>query len=204
MFRKLLTLMILAPALVVVANPGDKPKHVDTYKVDAQNSSIEWFAAKVTGKHNGTIKLTSGEFHNNHGQFAGKFLVDMNSISVSDLTGDSKTKLEKHLKSEDFFHSDKHPSCTFEVISLKPLSGVEPGKPNFNVHGKLTIKGITQDIFFPALVRFNGPSMNASGEVVIDRTKFDIRYRSKSFFEDLGDKAIHNDFTLKFDIKASL
>lgn len=204
MLRKLLSLLILVPAFAVAENPNGKPVHVDTYKVDAQNSKVEWFAAKVTGKHNGTIKLASGELHNNHGRFGGKFVMDMGSIVVSDLTGSSKTKLEGHLKSDDFFSSAKHATSTFEVTSITPLSGVEAGKPNFTVNGKLTIKGITQDVSFPALIRFNGPSMTASGEMTIDRTKFDIRYGSKSFFADIGDKAIFDEFTLKFDIKASL
>jgi polyisoprenoid-binding protein YceI len=204
MLRKLLSLLILVPAIATAGNPGGKPAHVDTYKVDTQNSKVEWFAAKVTGKHNGTINMASGELHNNHGRFAGKFVMDMSSIIVSDLTGSGKTKLENHLKSDDFFSSEKNATSTFEVTSITPLSGVEQGKPNFTVNGKLTIKGITQDVSFPALIRFNGPAMTASGEMVVDRTKFDIRYGSKSFFADIGDKAIYDEFTLKFDIKAAL
>ncbi len=204
MIKKLFTLLLLIPFLGTVANPGKNPLHVDVYKVDAKNSKVEWFAAKVTGKHNGTINMTSGELHNNHGRFAGKFVMDMSSIIVSDLTGSGKTKLENHLKSDDFFSTEKNTTSTFEVTSITPLSGVEQGKPNFTVNGKLTIKGITQDVSFPALIRFNGPAMTASGEMVVDRTKFDIRYGSKSFFADIGDKAIYDEFTLKFDIKAAL
>jgi polyisoprenoid-binding protein YceI len=204
MIKRMLSLLILIPAIAAVAESGKKPVHVDTYKVDTQNSKVEWFAARVTGKHNGTINLVSGELHNNHGRFAGKFVMDMTSIVVTDLTGSSKTKLEGHLKSDDFFSSAKYATSSFEITSIAPLSGVEAGKPNFTVNGKLTIKGITQDISFPALIRFNGPSMTATGEAVIDRTKFDIRYGSKSFFADIGDKAIFDEFKLKFDLKASM
>ena len=204
MMKNLLVLLMVTSTVVIAGPPGKKPLHVDTYKVDTQNSKVEWFATKVTGTHNGTINLASGELHNNHGRFAGKFTMDMNSIAVTDLTGSGKTKLENHLKSEDFFATATHNSSTLEIVSLTPLTGVEAGKPNFTVNGKLTIKGITQDISFPALIRFNGPAMTASGEMLIDRTKFDIKYRSKVFFADIGDKAIADEFTLKFDIKANL
>jgi polyisoprenoid-binding protein YceI len=146
----------------------------------------------------------SGELHNNHGRFGGKFIIDMNSITVTDLTGEKKGKLEGHLKSDDFFGVKNHPTSTFEISSLAPLAGVTPGSPNFNVTGKLTIKGITNDISFPAVVRFDGPNMTATGEVKVDRSKYDVRYGSKSFFADIGDKAIYDEFVLKLDIKASM
>lgn len=204
MIKKILALLLVAPALATATGPATKNFHVDTYRVDTKASKIEWMAEKVTGKHNGSINLSSGELHNNHGRFAGKFVIDMNSITVLDLTGSSKEKLEGHLKSDDFFSTAKFATSTFEVTGLAPRSGIKPGEPNFDVSGKLTIKGITQDITFPAIVRFNGPNMTAVGEAKVDRTKFDIRYRSKAFFADIGDKAIYDEFTLKFDIKASM
>lgn len=204
MFKKSLFLLLMIPAVAVIAIPNSGPLHVDTYKVDTSASKIEWFAAKVTGKHNGEINIKSGALHNNHGKFAGKFDMDMTSIVVSDLTGNSKDKLETHLKSDDFFSVANFPSSTFEITSIAPLSGVADGGPNFNVTGKLTIKGITNDISFPAIIKFEGSNMSAKADVVVDRSKYDVRYGSKSFFADIGDKAIYDEFTLKLDIKASL
>ena len=126
----------------------------------------------------------------------------MKSIEVTDLTGDRKAKLEKHLKSEDFFAVDSFPTAAYELLSLSPLSGVEAGKPNFMVSGKLTIKGITHDFSFPALIRFEGSSMTATGEMKVDRSKFNVTYRSKTFFEDVGDKIIYDEFVLKLNIRA--
>ncbi len=118
----------------------------------------------------------------------------MNSLASTDLTGDKKAKLEGHLKSDDFFGVKTFPTSTFEIISLAPLSGVKAGEPNFNVTGKLTIKGKTNDISFPATIKFDGPNMTATGTVKVDRSKYDVRYGSKTFYADIGDKAIADEF----------
>jgi polyisoprenoid-binding protein YceI len=202
--KKTLFLFILATMSLSAAVTGEKPKHVDTYKVDTKASKLEWFAEKVTGKHNGLISLTSGAVYNSHGQMTGAFIFDMNSIVVSDLEGEKKKKLEGHLKSEDFFSVAKFPTSSFEITSIYPKPGVKPGENNFDVTGKLTIKGITREISFTALIRFDGPKMNTKAEVKVNRTHFDIRYGSKTFYEDIGDRAINDEFILKLDIVASL
>lgn len=178
--------------------------HVDTYKVDPQASKLEWTGEKITGKHYGTINIQSGTIANNHGRIAGNIVFDMKSIAVTDLSGEMKGKLEGHLRSEDFFSVDKHPTATFEITGLTPLAGATAATNNFNVTGNLTIKGITQPLTFPATVRFEGPKMTATGEAKVNRTKYDIKYRSASFVEDIGDKAIADDFILKISVVASM
>lgn len=203
--KKALFLYLLTPVLLFTAAvAGEKPKHVDTYKVDTQSSKLEWFAEKVTGKHHGTIALTSGAIHNSHGQMTGAFIFDMKTIAVSDLTGEKKNKLEGHLRSEDFFSVAKFPTSTFELTSIFPRTGNTTDGNNFDVTGKLTIKGITKEISFPAHILFEGPKLNAKAEVKVNRTHFDIRYGSKTFYDDIGDRAIYDEFTLKLDIVASM
>ena len=204
MIKKTALLLLLIPAFAVIGNPSKNLLHVDTYKVDVKSSKVEWTGEKVSGKHTGTVNLISGEFFNNHGKFGGVFKMDMTTISSTDLTGDKKGKLEGHLKSDDFFGIKTFPTSTLEIISVTPLTGVDAGAPNFNVTGNLTLKGITQEISFPATIRFDGPNMSANGEIKIDRSKFDVRYGSKSFFADIGDNAISDIFVLKFDIKAAM
>lgn len=202
--KKTILLLLLTPLMGVIAFPGKKFSHVDTYSVDVNASKVEWVGVNVTGsKHEGTISLTSGVLYNDHGRFAGTFVMDMNSIVCTDLTGSYKTKLENHLKNEDFFHTSSFPTATLEVNGITPRSGIAVGQPNFDIKGKLTIKGITKDITFPALLRFEGAAMTAAGDMRVDRAQYDIRYGSKSFFSDLGDKAINDEFILKFDIRAS-
>jgi polyisoprenoid-binding protein YceI len=198
--KKTLLLLSLLPLSVGISSW----KHVDLYKVDTAKSSIEWYAEKVTGKHNGTISLKSGELANNHGRFGGSFVMDMTSLVCTDLKDGSKAKLEGHLKSDDFFSVQKHPTASFEITSMSPISGAKAGAPNYTVAGKMTIKGITNDISFPANVTIAGTTMMATADIKIDRSKYDIRYGSKSFFSDIGDKAIFDDFTLKVKLVGSL
>ncbi|MBK7969316.1 MAG: YceI family protein [Bacteroidetes bacterium] len=202
--KKTLLLLALLPATLMATMPGLPSKHAVTYKVDAAKSKVEWYAEKVTGKHNGVVTIKSGEVNNDHGKLSGTFAIDMTTITVTDLEGGMQGKLEGHLKSDDFFAVEKNPTATFIMTSVAPLADVKAGEPNFNVTGKLTIKGITNDVTFPAMIRFEGNTMTAKGDVKIDRTKYDIRYGSKTFFSDIGDKAIYDEFTIKLDIVAGM
>ncbi|HEX5001586.1 MAG TPA: YceI family protein [Bacteroidia bacterium] len=177
--------------------------HTDTYTVDTTRSQLNWTGEKVTGTHHGTIAIKNGTITQNHGTVKGSVVFDMNSIAVTDLSGDFKNKLEKHLKSEDFFGVEKHPTSEFVITSLTPLKSEEGSKNNFTVSGTLTIKGISQPLAFPAYVFFEGSGMTVSGEAKVDRTKYDIKYKSASFIEDIGDKAISDIFTLKLDVVAT-
>jgi polyisoprenoid-binding protein YceI len=159
-------------------------------KINAAQSSIEWKGEKVTGSHNGTIKLKEGYLEmDGDALTGGMFVVDMTTIEVTDLEGNSKGKLEGHLRSDDFFGIKNHPTATLVVTSATPA------KNGYKVEGKITIKGTTEPITFN-LVK-NGDT--ATAKLVIDRTKFGIRYGSGSFFDNLGDKTIYDDFEL--DVK---
>jgi polyisoprenoid-binding protein YceI len=204
MIKKTLLIPVVISSIALLSFTAKTILHVDTYRIDSQTSKVEWFAEKVTGKHNGTINISSGDIYNNHGKLGGKITIDMNSIVVDDLTGDYKGKLEKHLKSEDFFAVKTYPTSVFEITSVVPLSSVTAGEPNFNITGNLTIKNVTNEITFPAYIRFEGSSMSATGQVTVDRSKFDVKYGSKTFFSDIGDKAIYDEFKLKLTIKASM
>ncbi len=170
----------------------------ETFTIDTKSSSIEWTAAKVTGKHNGTVKLSSGSlvFNGNLLQ-GGSFITDMNSIAVSDLQGESAQKLIGHLKSEDFFSTEKYPAAEFQITKVIPA-----GTNMVDITGNLKIKGITQPLTFQAIVKRQGNTAVAVAKGVrIDRTKYDIRYGSNSFF-NLGDKAIEDEFTLSINLVA--
>ena len=182
----------IALALVVVLSTLSVT--AQTKKVDAAKSTINWTGKKVTGQHEGTINIKDGSL-----MFKGKkivggtFNVDMNSIVVTDLkAGQGKEKLEGHLKADDFFGTDKFSTATlvFKKIVTK--------KPNtYTVTGDLTIKGITKPVTFDLATTAN----TASTAFKIDRTKYDIKYGSGSFFDSLGDKAINDDFDLVVALK---
>jgi polyisoprenoid-binding protein YceI len=158
-------------------------------KVDIAKSKITWVGKKVTGQHTGTITLRSGTLDfNNNALSGGMFEMDMTTISCTDLTGEYAGKLVGHLKSDDFFGVEKHKTASFKITKVMPGSKAN----SYRVEGNMTIKGITAPVSFEAMLE-NG---KATAKIVIDRTKYDIKYGSGSFFDNLGDKAIDNNFEL--------
>ena len=208
LFPLLLAVALAAPATAATgAGPtaavaARKPTP-EPYALQPQLSSLGWLAKKVTGQHHGTIQFQSGQVLVKGSQIVGgTFVVDMASMKDEDLTSaESNAKLVGHLKSDDFFAVEKHPTSTFVITSVKPLKGDASGN-NATVTGNLTIKGITNPLSFAAKVGVKNGVAAASGTATVDRTKYDIRYRSKSFFESIGDKAIDDTFTLTFNVIA--
>jgi len=164
-----------------------------TKKVDASKSKITWVGKKVTGQHEGTVNLKEGSLIFKGDKLkGGSFTVDMNSISATDIKADQgKDKLDGHLKADDFFGTDKYPTST---LVFKKIG--DKGNGVYTVTADLTIKGKTNPATFDVTVKGN----TANAKLVIDRTKFDIKYGSGSFFDNLGDKTINDNF----DITASL
>lgn len=164
-------------------------------EVNRAASSVKWTGKKIGGSHHGAINLKSGYLEFNNDQITGgKVIIDMNSLSNEDLEDEGyNQKLVGHLKSDDFFGVDKFPYSSFEVTSATKFSN---GKAT--VSGKLSIKGKTENISFDVVK--NGSAYIA--KVDVDRSKFDVRYGSDSFFDNLGDKVIDDIFTL--DIKLQL
>jgi len=163
-----------------------------TKKIDVAKSNINWVGKKVTGQHNGTVAFKSGAlvFKKNVLK-GGTFTVDMTSLTATDLTGEYQGKLNGHLKADDFFGTDKFPTSTlvFKTIASK-------GNNVYTVTADLTIKGITKPVTFDITVKGN----TATTTFNVDRTKYDIKYNSKSFFESIGDKAIYDDFELTVNL----
>lgn len=174
------------------------------YKVNTETSVIHWMGEKPTGTHTGTIKLSNGTLAVNNKMIeAGKFNIDMNSIENQDLEGEAKANLESHLKGTvegkegDFFNVNKYPDATFE------LTGVTTENGKTMVNGNLTMKEKTNNISFPAAVTFEGDNMTLKSEkFMIDRTKWDVNYGSKSLFDNLGDKFISDNIELQIELQA--
>jgi polyisoprenoid-binding protein YceI len=187
---KLLLMFIFSLTLGI--SPNDTSG--DTYTADITKSAIKWTGQKVTGKHYGSVPLANGALEFADGQLTGgSFEIDMANLVVEDLEGKSKGKLEGHLKSADFFGVEAHPSAMFKIT--KVVSGETPG--DYAITGDMTIKGITKAIEFSAQVEESGEELIAKAAFEVDRTAFDIRYGSGSFFDNLGDRAINDDFELE-------
>lgn len=161
---------------------------VTTQDVIVKESSIKWKAYKVTGEHNGTILLKSGVLKfENEMLIGGDFIVDMTSLTVDDQKGMKKKFLTKHLKSDDFFDVKKHTtsSLTFTEVLIAENS--------YAITADLTIKGITKPVSFYMSIVDN----IATTKLKINRTHFNIKYRSTSFFDNLKNKAITDEFDLE-------
>jgi len=164
-----------------------------TVEVKVDKSSVAWKGYKVTGSHKGNIDLKKGALTFKEGKLVGgEFTIDMRTIENTDMEGEYKTKLEGHLKSDDFFGVDKYPSAKLVFKSVKST-----GKNSYEVTGDLTIKDKTNPVTFDLSVYGN----KATANVKIDRTKFDVRYGSTSFFDNLQDKAIYDEFDLVTDLE---
>jgi polyisoprenoid-binding protein YceI len=167
------------------------------YKADLTNSKIMWLGKKITGEHKGTISLSSGEITVKQDMITkANFQIDMTSIKDVDLTDEGyKAKLEGHLKSDDFFGVEKFPKASFVMDKLVKIQ-----KGNTFVTGKMTIKGVTQTVTFKAVITQTADEVKIYADITIDRTKFNIKYGSGSFFDNLGDKTIYDEFTVTLNV----
>lgn len=190
--KKLLFLPLLA--LLVMA-----AQNTTNYNVDVASSSIAWTGYKVTGKHTGYVKVKNGNLTWTDGKLTGgTFDIDMNSITCTDLEGEYAGKLVGHLKSDDFFGTAKYPTSKFVITKAIP----QDTKGNYKIVGNLTIKEKTNEVKFQAAVNESNGTINATGKITIDRSEYDVKFGSGSFFDNLGDKTIYDEFDLNVTLVA--
>lgn len=188
--------------LSVFAGQPKGNKTGESVTIDTKASTLKWHAKKVTGEHFGTINIAGGNITLEKGLITGGTVeVDMTSINVTDLQGEYKGKLEGHLKSDDFFSVEKNTKAVLVIKKVEAIKGSKTAE-NYIVTAELTIKGITNEVTFPAIIVIKGKSVTANADFNIDRTKYDIKYGSKSFIEGIGDKAIDNEFNIKVRVVA--
>ncbi|WP_341199649.1 YceI family protein [Croceibacter atlanticus] len=160
--------------------------------INIKDSTVVWKGKKITGSHTGTIQFSSGTLQlEDDTIIGGEFVIDMTSINVTDLTGESKGKLEGHLKSDDFFGVNNFPTSKLLITSAEKTS------EGHYVTADLTIKDITEPVNF--VLNLNEDTATTS--LKIDRTKYGVRYGSGSFFDNLGDNTISDNFELDVTLK---
>jgi len=159
---------------------------------DAGKTTLNWLGEKVTGQHNGTIALKDGWISWNDNKIvSGEFSIDMTTIKDAD----GSERLEGHLKSDDFFGVEKFPVSKLVITGSDSFE-----KGTATVKGNLTIKGVTHPVEFKATRMLKDDGTYYFANVVVDRTKYNIRYGSGSFFDNLGDKVIYDEFKLKVNL----
>ena len=163
--------------------------------INVIKSNVKWYGDEITGKqHYGSLKFKEGNIIlTGTGKISdkiisGNFIVDMTSLNVEDMTGRGKNSLEGHLKSDDFFSVSKFNYAYLKILkSNDPVNGVQ------TINGDLTIKGISHPVTFT--MELNGKK--AKSNLIFDRTKYDVKFRSGNFFQNLGDKLIYDEIKLE-------
>jgi len=167
------------------------------FQIQLASSTVNWTGKKVLGLHTGSIRVESGFLELTGGSItSGEIIIDMTSIVVTDIDN-PKTHNEflAHLLHEDFFSVSR-----FKTAKLVVTGSTQTGDTTFTVRGDLTIKEITHPVSFPAKVEVFTHYLHAMGELVVDRTLYNIRYGSGKFIPNLGDKLIYDDFVLQFKL----
>ena len=168
------------------------------FTLNPDNTILRWTAEKVTGAHWGYVKVESGSVMVKGKKIlTGKCIVDMSTIMVMDMKDSPyREKLENHLRSSDFFDTENHSKVSLIIIDASHKGN------SVQIAGELTIKGITHSVEFPAVVKFSDNGATAKGQIKIDRTLYDIKYRSGKYYPDIGDKMIYDVFKLDFEVDA--
>ena len=184
MIKKIILLITLFSGILI----GAQEK-----KININESKIKWIGKEITSKiHFGSLQFNNGKIILNNDQIVGgDFSVDMKSLVDEDLSGKSKQYLENHLKSDDFFGVEKYPTASLNISSSNKISNNE-----HKINGILTIKNIAHPISF--VLTFN--DLGGFAKMTFDRSKYDVKFRSASFFSDLGDKLIYDDIDVEVNL----
>ncbi len=184
---------------------GEIPEAVDVYVLDVENSQLAWEGRRiVAGGHDGVLGIKKGEFYVFDGELlGGEVVVDMQQIVVLDIEDpENNARLKGHLESDDFFAVEKYPEARFEITSAEELQENDNGYTH-RIFGNMTIRGITHGIAFNGNIELGEDRLVSFSDFDLDRTRWNVRFGSGRFFDDLGDRAISDNFNLKLDIVAS-
>lgn len=147
-----------------------------TYSFDKAHSTIGFRI-----KHMGLVEVP-GYFRD----FTGAINYDMKDATKSTVEFTAKMDSvdtgvdgrDKHLKTADFFETEKFPEMTFKSTKVE-----KKGK-TLMVTGDFTMKGVTKSISFPVTVagflkdQRGGTKMGAVAETTINRRDFGVNYGS--------------------------
>jgi len=186
--------------LVNPPNPAD-----GGYAIDLESSVVRWTGRNLFNHHHGTVKLAAGRIEIEQGTLkSARFSLDMGSIACEDLTdAQYNAMLIRHLHDADFFDVSHHPTADFVAEKVEPINGSTPGTPNHLIHGQLTLRGVTRELVFPAVVAAADPQhLTAQAQIEIDRTDFGSLYGSGKFFQFLGQHVVNDHIQLHVKLHA--
>jgi len=145
---------------------------------------LEPEASLVTFKATSRLMNADGRFH----RLGGEVVVDPEDLRTAKVTLSLEAASidtgigmrDNHLRSEDFFDVKQFPMITFQSVR------VEPAGKRVTVFGRLTLHGVTREVAVPVDVSLSDGTLVASGEFVVNRSDYGIRYQS--FLNPIGDE----------------
>ena len=167
------------------------------FQIQQSSSTVNWTGKKVLGLHTGSINIANGYIEiSDNNISSGEIEIDMTSIVITDIA-DKKTYQDffNHLLNDDFFSVDKFKTSKLVILNSNNLENNK-----FRINGILTIKDISHPVSFIATVEIFTNTLHSLGEIIIDRTLYNIQYGSGKFIDNLGDKLIYDDFILQFKL----
>lgn len=177
----------------------------EAYKVDT-TQSVNFIGTKPVGAHSGKFLVKEGEIFvkDGTGVSGGRLVFDINSLVITDADTTGTTKLKGHLLSADFLDAEKFPTATFEITAVEDYVAdstnalVLEGATNI-IKGNLTLKDVTKNVSFPAIINVTPTSVSAKANFNIDRTQWNLTYGND---KSLGDKFIRPEVNINFEITA--
>ena len=189
--------------LPVEGSEGDPPDHKPlppdgTYKVVPEESMVEWTGRNANGRHTGTLGFVGGTLRVENGHVSGEFTLDPRSLKNTDLEDSSlAAALVSHLLSDDFLFAARHPEILFTIKNSELLRNATPGAANCHLRGKLTLRGRTEALAFPATIAPLGKNLAAEAHFDLDRTRWGAVYGSGKFFRHLGMHLVHDTVSIQ-------
>ncbi|MBV8813710.1 MAG: YceI family protein [Verrucomicrobia bacterium] len=165
------------------------------YEVDQAASVAEWVGRNLFNRHAGTVQLGAGTIDFRNGLLVdGHLVVDMTTLRCTDIADPAlNAHLVAHLKSDDFFSTEKYPNAEFNILTATVRDGVNPDEPNYRIRGDFTLRGVTQPLDLSAVVaRKPGGAFTAQARLDIDRTLWGAIYGSAKFFGGLGQHLVND------------
>lgn len=198
---------ILYLGLLVVTCSARQAQSQIIYSVDSRESTMRWTGYYLFsfGEHTGTIQISKGQLTTSNGSInGGSFEIDMTTLNDTDMKpDDGGNDLTNHLKSDDFFAVDKFPTSEFVITKAERIKDARPNEPNYDISGILTLKGVKNTLTFPAMISMENNVITAIAKFKFDRTKWNVKYNSGKFFNEIGDGAISDAIGIELKLKAS-
>ena len=163
--------------------------------LDLGESGVEWLGRNLLNKHGGSLALKSGYLDFDGTTITGgEVVLSMHQIHCADLAGTPlHDVLIAHLRSDDFFDTERFPEARVVLRSVQFDPNAAPGGQNLNVEADLTLKGVTAPVSFTASAGLDADGRPAAqASFAIDRTQWGVLYGSGKFFHRLAGHLVND------------